>query len=128
MRSCGDYIVNVKKRFFFDFHKSKEFFSSVYEKEEEEENSMVNSEIKSSAFFWLCWAESLFRLANYEGVYLAISQAKKRQSQPYDVVQEYIHEYFPRKCRHLSEHLKLGIGNEEGNSFTLSRSFCSPIL
>jgi len=55
-------------------------------------------------------------LANYEGVYLAISQAKKREAQPYEVVQEYIHQYFPRKCRHLSQQLKLGIENEEGTT------------
>jgi len=61
-------------------------------------------------------------LANYEGVYLAISQAKKREAQPYEVVQEYIHEYFPRKCRHLSQQLKLGTGNEKGSSYASYQS------
>jgi len=97
--------LKCKEAISFDFKRSKEFFCPLYDD--------PNCDFKKYAFFWLCWAESLFKLASFSGVEMALSQALRRHVEPFDVVQEYIKEYFPRKCVHGSQMLKLGLNMED---------------
>jgi len=102
---------------YFNYKKSKVFFYGI-------NDNPCYDDVKKYAFFWLSWSESLFTLASYDGVVTALGQAKLRHAEPYDVLEEYITEFFPRKCHQLKRCLVSGLLANSTNNNNDSAVLC----
>jgi len=100
-----DYYIKCKEAITFDYKKSKEFFCKLMDD--------PNCDLKKHAFLWLCFAESLYHLGSYKGVEGALCKALKLHAEPFDVLFEYIQDYFPRKCAHTAKHLRVCLNTQD---------------